>query len=476
MPGDTEADIQYQILSLFGERGFSLGTAQEDANVRLARLVNEVMSGQRTVEGIGRALDGGEEGGGTVETTRPEEDKATTGVGGGGADPATQLTILTGEEMRWFFDTQAGKWYVSYGLPESDRRLLFEADPDQMDALFGDNQRPSTFAEKTLNELVSNGRVTFGGNIGQMEGTGTFESEVRRVKTLALDNGALPDWANSTGEVMDLIYIADVEQKSSEWLIDQISKTQGFKTRFPSIEKIRKAGNLTMEQAITGFLEFEAGVKSSIKATGGQESAVSPEVIGGLLDKGFNLETVTTSIAKFDRMQNYKPAMEAFNRVLVEQGLQPISTLSDQFDFLSGTAPAEVYDLWEASSVSEAATAAGLGDVFTAEDAMKFAVETEGQTSLSDATGAFQSAATLLLRFRNEVDIGKFGLNTEDIIDLSLGRPPGSGTSAADLQENMNRAVLSAQANLRGRAKPFVRFGADGTPKVASLGNLREQQ
>jgi len=144
------------------------------------------------------------------------------------------------------------------------------------------------------------------------------------------------------------------------------------------------------------------------------------------------------------------------------------------FDFIAGTAAADVYDLWEASSIAEAAAAAGLGDVFTAEDAMAFAIETEGVTSLGDATGAFQSAAQLVLKFRNEIEFEQFDITQDDVIDLSLGRAPRSGTSGAVLQENLNRAVLSAQGSLRGRAKPFTGFTPKGTPQKASLGGLRE--
>ncbi|NIP34151.1 MAG: hypothetical protein GWN18_04395, partial [Thermoplasmata archaeon] len=83
----------------------------------------------------------------TEEGARPEEDQAEEGVGGEGPDEETALTILTSEEMEWFFDPSSGKWYVSYGLPGSDRALVFEADPDQMDSLFGEDMRPTNYSE-----------------------------------------------------------------------------------------------------------------------------------------------------------------------------------------------------------------------------------------------------------------------------------------------------------------------------------------
>ncbi len=421
-----------------------------------------------------------EDGGNSSDTeessqqVRDQENQSSEGIGGGGEDEETQLTILTGDEMEWFFDKATGKWYVSYGMPDSDRKLIFEASPDQMDALFGENQRPVSFKRNTLSKLTARRNITFGGNIAEMEGEGSFESEVARVKALALDNGVLPSWAEQTPEYMDLVYIAQSEGKSQDWLLEQISKTQGFKDRFPNLNKIQSQGNLSLSEAITGFLEFEAGVRAAVESTGRGIGKVTPEVVGGLLDRGHSLKTVTQAVTSFDRMKNFRPALQAFNGILEAQGKEPVRSLQEQFDFIAGTAPSDLYEVWEASSMSEAAAAAGLGDVFTAEDAIEYARQTEGSTSLADATGAFQSASQLLLRLRHEVDVGKFGLDQDDLIDLSLGRAPRSGTSGADLQSNINRAIMSAQAGLRGRATPFTGFTAEGTPQRQSLAGLRD--
>jgi len=407
-------------------------------------------------------------------TTAGKEDKAKTGVGGGGPDPKTQLTILTAKKMDWYFDESSGKWYVGYGLPNSNRTLLFEARPEQLDALFGLGKRPVDFTRRNLTSLLGENSNTFGGNISAMEGKGSFESEVQRVTALGLDEGVLPEWAKQDKNVLDLVYIAQAEGKSQDWLLSKISETAGFKSRFPGIKKLQADGNLTLKEAIGGFLEFEAGVKASIKSIGQDPGTVTPPVIAGLLKKGYSLTTVSKSVQVFDRMQKYAPAMQAFNSILAEQNKPPITDIQDMFDFVAGTAPADIYDVWEASSFAEAASKAGLSSAFSAEDAMAFALETEGATSLADATSGFQSAAQLLLKFRREVDLNQFSINQEDLIDLALGRAPQSGTSAATLQENLQRAVSAARKSLSSQVKPFVGFTPSGTPKAQSLSNLRE--
>lgn len=121
----------------------------------------------------------------------------------------------------------------------------------------------------------------------------------------------------------------------------------------------------------------------------------------------------------------------------------------------------------------EASLAAGLGDLFTAEDAMQFALESEGNVGLESASGMFQSLAQTLLRFRGEIIMGDFSLNQEDVLDMALGRPPRSGLSVAELQSNMNRAISTAQANLRKRGGLFKNFDEQGRPGASGLSSLR---
>ena len=419
---------------------------------------------------------GGNEGGINFSDLGKGTDKTE---GGGGLEDAETglepLTILRGKDMQWFLDRSTGKWYVRYGLPNSDKGIIFEADPDQMEALFGPGGQPPSFTPSNLNDLIVVQDNVFAGNVGEMEGDGTLEDEMKRVISLALDEGILPEWAEDVPEIMDFVFIAQSEGKSSEWLVDQIAQTQVFKERFEGIDKLKADGNLTWEEAVGGYLEYEAGVKSAIEAIGLNAALATPEVIGALMAKGHALSTVQKATAKFKRMQEYAPALAAFNSILVENEMDPITDLQGMFDFVSGDAPSQVYDIWEASSMAEAATAAGLGDLFTAEDALQFALESEGNVGLESATGMFQSLAQTLLRFRGEIIIGDFDLDPEDILDMSLGRSPRSGQSTAQLQSNMNRAISSAQANLRGRGGLFKSFDERGRPGATGLTSLRAQ-
>ncbi len=403
---------------------------------------------------------------------QPEEGVAEEGVGGAGGDPDTRLTILTSKEMKWYFDRASGKWYVEYGLPNSDRNLVFEAEPDQLDALFGSGMRPTDFEFTSLRELTQREGSTFAGNIAEMEGTGTFESEVDRVITFALDEGRLPEWAAKDGIALDIIYTAQSEGKSTQWVIEQLSKTQGFKERFPQIATFQSDNNLTLIEAISGFLEMEAGVNQALKATG-QDGSADPAMIGSLLAAGHSLKTIQDTVSGFMRMELFAPALDAFNQILTQQGFSPITEIQDMLDFVTGRSSSAIYDLYEASAIQEAAVGAGLGDVFSAQDAIDLAYATN--QTLGTATQGMQKAAELLLRLRHEVNVGMFGLDHEELIDISLGQTPRSGRSQADILESVNRAVLSAQGTLAKKVQPFTAFGESGTPQAASLRSLRQQ-
>lgn len=424
--------------------------------------------------GTGGTAPGAQDAGGLeVSPGAPSEESVTEeGIGiDDGDDSTPDMTILTSDEMKWFFDRASGKWYVEYGLPNSDRNVIFEAEPDQLDALFGDGYRPSDYTARSLKDLVARAGSTFAGNIAEVEGTGTFESEVNRVTTLALDEGKLPDWALQDGVALDIIFTAQSEGKSDEWVLDQLSKTDGFKQRFPGMDKFTSDNNISLAEGVTGFLEFEAGVDRARRSIG-QSGETDPELVGQLLTAGHSLTDINNTVNGFKRMREFQPAMDAFNQILAAQGADPITDIESMFDFVTGKAPAEVYDLWEASSIAEAAVGAGLGDVFSAEDAL--AAAASGTHTLQTASAAMSKAAEMLLRLRHEVDTNKFGLDTEDLIDLSLGQTPRSGKPESEIMENVNRAVLSAQGDLKKRASSFKQFGSSGQVQAASLRGLRQ--
>lgn len=466
------------VRSIFGEA--SIGTSQESEADRLARIVNDIMTGKRTFNDtkndILKATGQAPADPSQVDTKKgapKEEKKAEKGVGGAGPDPETQLTILTSNNMKWYFDKGSGKWFVSYGLPNGTKNLLFEADPDQMDALFGKGMRPSSYETVSTKALLARENIVFAGNVAEMEGKGSFESEFEKVIAIAKNNGQLPSWMQGDPKALDLIFIAQTENKSNDWLVNEFSKLDSFKARFPGIQKLQTSGNMTLIDAIGGFLEYEAGVKQAANALGLTMADVTPDVIGGLLGRGWSLQDTLHAMQNFKRQKDFAPALDAFNQILAAKGMAPLSTQQQLFDFMDGKAPAEYYDIYEASSVAEAATQAGLGDIFSAQDAINAALA--GDFDRGSAMESMQKAAQLLLRLRSEVATEKYGITQDELIDISLGMAPSSGRSEVEVFEAVNRATLEAQARLKNRVRPFQGFTPQGRVQAQSLSALRNE-
>jgi hypothetical protein len=389
-----------------------------------------------------------------------EEVATTTGIG-------TTTTILTSADMKWYFDKTTGKWLVSYKLPNSDRAVVYEATGSQMDAIFGNGKRPTTY-DDTMDfaAITQQEGVTFGGDITEVEGKGTFEAHVEATIARGLDEGHLPDWAKDDPAVMDIIFLANAEGKSEEWMLEQIYKLDSFKKRFPGIDALTGVG-LTTTEAVTGFLEMESGVKQLVLADGGKAESVTPEMVGGLLAQGHSLTDVQKTFDTFDRMGKNAGALDAFNKVLEAHGMKPLDA-DGQFEFMAGNAPKEMYDIWEQSSLTQAAAEAGLG--LSVADTIDLARRTEGLTSYEAAYAGMTDAAQKLLQYRSQIDLQQYGLNEQDLIDISLGVPPSSGVGQADIARGMERAVRSSQAQAeKSRVNPFRQFNTEGVPQAASL-------
>ena len=404
-----------------------------------------------------------------LDEAPPEEQQDEQGVGG----PQGDMTILTSQSMEWFFDPQTGKWHVSYKLPNSDRRVFFQADPDQMNALFGEGLRPANYESIDFNSLAQREGYTFAGGIGEVSGTGSFESMVDTTIALALDEGTLPAWAKADGAVLDLLYIATSEQKGTEWLIEQIAKLPSFKERFPGIEAMTSLG-LTLPQAIGGFLEFETGVKSVLQRAGRNVDEVTPDLVGQLLSTGQSLEDVSFVFGEFKRLEDNAGALAAFNEVLAARGLDPLDE-DGQLEFLAGNAPGELYDIWEEASFNQAAQEAGLS--LSVGEAMDLAGRTVGATPYDAAYNSLNQAAQNILRFRTDLALDRYDLDQDDLIDLSLGIAPRSGRSQAEIARNVERALSAARAGVDGpRKQPFRSFTSEGTPQAASLSKTRTKR
>lgn len=420
---------------------------------------------------------------GVTQPSRPRTTTGTPGAGstGGAAAPASsavqeaaastpQLSILQGNTMQWYRDA-SGNYFVAYKLPNStDKWAFFEATPQQMDSLFGLGARPGATAINDLKDLTGRPGMYFSGNIGEVAGTGSFENAVNRSVALALD-GDQPAWMKNSPEIWDVLYVAEAEGKSQEWIYGQIENTQAFQNRFPGIQHFKKIG-LTLSESVQAFTEYETGLKQlAARYPNAGLDSVTPQIVGELAGRGHALEDAKFVFDIFDRMNQNEASFQNFNEILRSQGMQPLGQ-SDMFKFMAGQAPPELYKVWEQNSILTAAEQANIQG-FGVKEALEVARNTPGLTSEQQAFEGMSQAAKTILQFRREVNLGR--LDQDDLIDLSLGSAPRSGRSQAELAQEMSRIVREAEAYVQNRVRPFISFSKTGKPKAASLGELDKQ-
>jgi tetratricopeptide (TPR) repeat protein len=390
---------------------------------------------------------------------------------GQGAQPE-QLGIMDGA-TGWYYDPETELYYVEYTLPESGMTLLFEASAEDMDSLWGEGVRPAV-TDIDFNSYVRTEGVVFAGGIGEVEGEGSFQENVDSTIALALDEGTLPEWARGNAAAEELLFISISENKGSDWLITNLAKLPEFQERFPGIDTFMENG-LTVPEAIAAHLDFETALKELERANGGDPDRITPQVAADIAAQGYSVTDVARAYSIFKRMEDFAPALEAFNEILVASGLDPISSTEEMYAFLAGEAPADFYEIYEASSLREAAEAAGVGSIFDADDAIEAAAAMPFVMSPQQIGPAMIRAAQDILRFRHELNLEGIGFDADDLVDISLGIAPRSGRSQAEIAGVMDSLIKQAQGFLDQSVQPFFGFTKTGQPQARSFGELRQQ-
>src|SRR5690606_732304 len=215
--------------------------------------------------------------------------------------------------------------------------VLFEAEAEQIQALFGRAQPPNFQNFNFTQTLAQEGKF-FGGNVAEVEGKGNWENEVKRTIALGLDQQDLPDWVKNDPKALDLLWVTLTEERTDEWFYSQLSKLDSFKQRYPGVQALMGKG-LSVLEAVATHTEYEVKLKTLHAAAGFSADAITPQIVGQVLTKGYSIEDVQNSYGTWKRMNDHAPALAAFNEVLVSQGKNPL-TGADLYAFLNGQAPA----------------------------------------------------------------------------------------------------------------------------------------
>ena len=337
-------------------------------------------------------------------------------------------------------------YFIEYTLPGGNK-IYYYADRSDLDALegIGAGNEPPIAATVSYNDFKQ-GRIS-GGSIADVVGTDeNYATRVERTLMAPTGDLLLPEWANNDLEIKDLFYIAVAENWTDTKFLREMAKKNSFKERYPAFQEMLSLTGGDHEQALVNYQGYERRVRELNNRYGEETDPIA--LAAESIKKGFTLDDLSQTYDIFERAEQNAGALLAFQSVVKAEGLDfDITSPQGIVDFFKGTAPTQIYDLYEASSITEQASKLNL-DNLSVEEALEIAKNTPGQLTNQQVSSALQSAAQSLLKFREYIDLGSYGLDADQVINLSLGYKEPGGMTEIEMASAMSR-IMQQDENLQ---------------------------
>jgi len=352
---------------------------------------------------------------------------------------------------------QGGTWYKISGYPgvtgdtyaieyelASGRKIYYLASKSELDSIFGEGAKPSQVTNVNWADFKSNNERFFGGAAAEIIGTNdNFATRVTRViESGGTNELPLPDFVKNNQDLLDIFFLAVAEGKSQTWLLKEMSKVQAFKDEFPGIDTIY-AQTQNWEEAVNTWNQFSSEVVK-LNTRYGETVDVS-DLVKAAVTKGYTIQDIQKTYEIFENAEKNSDFLTAFQEIInADSDVQfDVTTPQGIVDFFEGKAPTEIYDLYEASSIQQQATRFDLG--VDAEGAIQLALQTPGQITSQNIAQSLQQAAIQIARFREDIDMGRYGLSEQVLINSALGvKTPG--VSEIEIQDIFSRIYQENQA------------------------------
>lgn len=332
-------------------------------------------------------------------------------------------------------------YFIEYTLPGGNK-IYYYADRSDLDALegIGAGNEPPIAATVSYNDFKQ-GRIS-GGSIADVVGTDeNYATRVERTLMAPTGDLLLPEWANNDLEIKDLFYIAVAENWTDTKFLREMAKKNSFKERYPAFQDMLSLTGGDHEQALVNYQGYERRVRELNNRYGEETDPIA--LAAESIKKGFTLDDLSQTYDIFERAEQNAGALLAFQSVVKAEGLDfDVTSPQGIVDFFKGTAPTQIYDLYEASSITEQASKLNL-DNLSVEEALEIAKNTPGQLTNQQVSSALQSAAQSLLKFREYIDLGSYGLDADQVINLSLGYKEPGGMTEIEMASAMSRIIQS---------------------------------
>ena len=361
---------------------------------------------------------------------------------------------------------EGGRWFAVTGYPGVDlayflqfelpggSSIYYYASRQDLDLLEGIGEGNLPPVAQTMNYQEFKRNKVSGGAINDVVGVKeNYATKVERTLQSPTGEVALPEWAANDPAMKDLFYIGVAEGWSIGKFLREMSAKESFKTRYPAFDKMLQLTAGDHETALENYKQFEHQVRE-LNNRYGEEADVT-ELVNQAINKGYTVEDLKQTYDIFDRAEKNADTLLAFQRVVTQQGLDfDVTSPQGIVDFFRGSAPTEIYDLYEATSISEQAAKLDLGNLST-EEALEIAKATPGQLTQQQVSVQLQQAARQIALYRDHIDLGSYGLDADTVVNLSLGyREPG-GMSEIEVAEIFSR-IYKTDENIQNLATGIV--------------------
>ena len=351
---------------------------------------------------------------------------------------------------------QGGSWFKISNYPgisgdayaieyelDSGRKIYYLASRAELDSIFGEGANPSQVTNITWSDYKSNTERFFGGAAAEIIGSeDNFATRVTRViESGGTNELPLPDFVKNNQDLLDIFFLAVAEGKSQTWLLKQMSKEQAFKDEFPGIDTIYSQTQDWSKAVETWNLFSEEITKLNVRY--GETVDVS-DLVEASVKKGYNIQDIQKTYEIFEQAEGNSEFLTAFQAIIDQDEDIDFDLTSSEgiVEFFEGKAPTEIYDLYEASSIQQQATRFELG--INAESAIQLALQTPGQITPQNISQSLQSAAVNIARFREDLDLNRYGLSEQVLINAALGvKTPG--ISEIEVQDAFSRIFQENQ-------------------------------
>ena len=352
---------------------------------------------------------------------------------------------------------QGGTWFKINNYPgvsgdtyaleytlESGRKIYYIASKSELDSMFGEGGKPTGVTNTNWSTFKSDTQRYFGGAASEIIGsTDNFATRVTRViESGGTNELPLPDFVKNNNDLLDIFFLGVAEGKSKTWLLKEMSKVQAFKDSYPGIDTLY-AQTQDWEEAINRWNAY-SGEIIKLNTRYGETIDVA-DLVKAAVEKGYNIQDIQKTYEIFEKAEQNSEFLNAFQAIIDSDPDITFDLTSPQgiVDFYEGKAPTEVYDLYEASSILEQSTKFELG--VDADAAIQMALETPGQISVENIASSLQSAAIQIAQFREDLDLNRYGLTEQALVNSALGiKTPG--ITDIQIQDAFSRIFQENQA------------------------------